>query len=474
MPEPQVAARRPGDAITALGPRYRRLVASAAAANLGDGLMMIALMWLASSISRDPAVIALIGLASRLPWLILSLPAGVIVDRVDRRRLVVQMDLLRCVCVAALGVVVLLASGDLPTPEELDAGAAAPTNAGLLIAAVTLAALVLGCAEVLRDNAAQTLLPSLVEHRQLERANARLWGAEISANQFIGPPLGGVLVGLAVAIPFLLNAGLLALSAVLLIGMSGTYRARAPEAPVGGVATATATSWRADLSEGISWLWRHRLLRTLALMLGVMNLLGAAAFTTLVLFVQEALGLLDGWAFGLVITGSAIGAVLGSLVGDRIARRLDIGPTLLLAVTGMGTGMAVAGLTSWPVLFWCIEVGTGLMVVLWNVVTVSLRQRIIPDHLLGRVNAAYRFFGWGMMALGAPLGATLIWLVEPHLGREMALRSPYLLAAAGYLALAPLVLIRLRTSTVRASEESVGQPPPTPPTRADLDQRDHG
>nr|WP_275940921.1 MFS transporter [Nocardioides zeae] len=447
-----------------MGPRFRRFLVSAAAANLGDGLMTVALMWLASSLTREPAAIALIGLANRLPWLLLSLPAGVIVDRVDRRRLIVAMDVVRCATVLVLGVVVVAVQSDLPSPAELTAGAAAPPAASLLIAMLALASLVLGCAEVLRDNAAQTLLPALVGRPQLEKANARLWSAEISANQFVGPPLGGVLVGIAVALPFLLNAGLLGLSAVLLLGMSGAYRARPAaasdpaDAPSGESAVTAslpaARSWRADLAEGITWLWRHRLLRTLALMLGVMNLMGAAAFATVVLFVQEVLGVLDGWAFGLVLTGSAIGSVVAGLVSERIVRRLSPGPTLLLAVAGMGLGLAAAGLSSSPWLFWSIELATGLTVVLWNVVTVSLRQRIIPDHLLGRVNAAYRFFGWGMMALGAPLGALVVHLLEPGLGRETALRAPYLLGAAAYLVMVPVVLTRLRTVHLRAAEET--------------------
>ncbi|HEY1135484.1 MAG TPA: MFS transporter [Nocardioides sp.] len=442
---------------TALGARFRLFLVSATAANLGDGLMAVALMWLASSLTREPAAIALIGLANRLPWLLLSLPAGVIVDRVDRRRLIVAMDGVRCATVLVLGLVVAAVQSDLPSPAALAAGADTPAGAPALLGLLALSALVLGCAEVLRDNAAQTLLPALVERHQLEKANARLWSAEISANQFVGPPLGGVLVGLAVALPFLLNAGLLALSAVLLLGMSGVYRARpAPPtaAPVTAAPAAARPSWRADLAEGITWLWRHRLLRTLALMLGVMNLMGAAAFATIVLFVQEVLGVLDGWAFGLVLTGSAIGSVLAGLVSERIVRRLSPGPTLLLAVAGMGLGLGAAGLTSSPVLFWTIELATGLTVVLWNVVTVSLRQRIIPDHLLGRVNAAYRFFGWGMMALGAPLGALVILLVEPTLGRGTALRAPYLLGAAAYLVMVPVVLLRLRTTHLRAAEEA--------------------
>ncbi|MDT9594653.1 MFS transporter [Nocardioides zeae] len=439
-----------------LGSRYRRLLGSAVAANLGDGLVLVAVMWLASSLTRDPLLITLLGLASRLPWLVLSLPAGVLVDRVDRRLLVGTMDLVRCAAVAALGVLVWTQQDALPTPAELAGGAPTPASAPLLLAGLGVVTLVLGCAEVVRDNAAQTLMPSLVERDQLERANSRLWGAETTMNSFVGPPLGGVLVAVALAVPFLTHAGLLAVSAVLVLGIGGAARrgARAaPDAQDRRPRPARA-GWRAELAEGFGWLWRHRLLRTLALLLGVMNMLSSAAFVVVVLFVQEILGILDGWAFGLVTTGAAAGAVAGSLVGDRIVARLSAGRALAAAVLVMGLGLLVVATTSSPVVFWLAEVVTGLAVVVWNVVTVSMRQRLIPDALLGRVNSVYRFFGWGMMSAGALLGGGLVALGEPLLGREAALRAPVLLAALGYLVLLPVAWRHLHPERVAAAESA--------------------
>ncbi|MDF9717963.1 MFS transporter [Nocardioides sp. ChNu-153] len=443
-------AAAPPTAGRGLGARYRRVLASSAAANLGDGLMVVAVLWLASSLTRDPFVITLLGLASRLPWLVFTLLAGVLTDRVDRRLLVGSMDAVRCVAVALLAAVVALHQASLPTPAELAAGAPAPDAAPLLLVVLGVVSLLLGFAEVLRDNAAQTLLPAVVDRAHLERANGRLWAVESTMNNFVGPPLAGLLLGLALVVPFAANAGLLALSALLVLGLRGDFRPRrAPAVP--GVAPAVP-DWRRELAEGFGWLWRHRLLRTLAFMLAAMNLLTTAAFVTLVLFVQEVLGVLDGWAFGLVTTGTAVGAVAASLVVDRVVARLGPGPSLLVSVVGSALVLLVTGLTSSPVLFWAMGVVTGLFVVLWNVVTVSLRQRIIPDHLLGRVNSVYRFFGWGMMAVGSLLGGAVVVALDAVGDREWALRAPFLLAAAGHLVLVPVALRRLGTAAIRAAE----------------------
>src|SRR5699024_1793846 len=148
--------------------------------------------------------------------LVFSLPAGVITDRFDRRRIVATMDVARFVVIATFAVVLLRTQSGLPTPAELAAGAPEPTHSTLLLAGLTAMALLLGFAEVLRDNTAQTLMPSVVDKRLLEKANGRLWGAETALNNFVGPPLAGFLVAIAIAIPFGANAGLLAISAALI------------------------------------------------------------------------------------------------------------------------------------------------------------------------------------------------------------------------------------------------------------------
>ncbi|HLR27981.1 MAG TPA: MFS transporter, partial [Ruania sp.] len=385
-----------------LGANYWKLFASATMTNLGDGLMSVAVLWVASTITRDPTEIALVGLASRLPWLVFSLPAGVITDRYDRRVLVASTDVLRVCLITAFAVVMLVHQNALADLQALAAGTASPPqNATVLLTLLCLLALLLGCCEVVRDNSAQTLMASVVGKEHLERANGRLWGAETAMNNFAGPPLGGVLIAIALAVPFFSSAGLLAAGVVLVVSLSGSFRPH-------GQRRTGRIRWRREMGEGIRWLWRHRLLRTLALLLGGMNMLSAVAFVLMVLFAQEILGLFQGWQYGAVITGTAVGAVLGSLVADRIAARLTSGVSLLVAMAVEVVTLAAVGLTSSAVVVWLAGVLSGVAIVQWNVITVSLRQRIIPDHLLGRVNSVYRFFGWGTISLGTLLGGVLV------------------------------------------------------------------
>lgn len=432
---------------TPLGANYRKLFTSATAANLGDGLMAVALVWLASAVTRDALAIAAVGVASRIPWLVFSLPAGVITDRFDRRKLVAWMDVSRVVVVAALGVLVLRHQDGLPTPGELAAGAPEPASGPLLIVALCVAALLLGCAEVLRDNTAQTLMPAIVDKSQLEKANGRMWAAETTMNSFVGPALGGLLVAVALALPFLLNAGLLAVSAALVFALVGTFTPGSAT-----VERSRRIDWKGEIGEGVRWLWSHRLIRTLAILLGLMNLLGNVAFTVSVLFVQDVLGLYEGWQFGIVTTGFAAGAVTGSLLADRVTKRLSPGTALVTSIIGMGTAVTLMGLLPWAVLFWLCGVLAGVFIVIWNVITVSLRQRLIPDHLLGRVNSVYRFFGWGTIAIGTALSGLLVTVGESFLTREWALRAVFVLAGLGHLALVGYAARRVNTGEIRAAE----------------------
>lgn len=408
-----------------LGSNYRKLFAASVLSNLGDGLMLVAVVWLASALTRDAVTIAVVGLLSRLPWLVFSLPAGVIADRFDRRRLVAVMDVTRLGIVAAFAALVAVGGGDLPTPQAVAGGASPPDHAPVLLAALCVVSLLLGFAEVVRDNAAQTLMPSIVQPERLETANGRLWGAETAMNNFVGPPLAGLLIGVAVALPFVVNAGLLAVSAALIFGLAGTFSSE----HAGG---RHQIEWRAEIADGFRWLWNHQLLRSLALLLGVMNLLSSVAFVVVVLYAQEILGLFEGWQFGLVLTGTATGSVVGAFVADRISARLGTSNALLVSIVGMGISTAAIGMVSDAALFWLAGAAGGVMIVLWNVITVSLRQRIIPNQLLGRVNSVYRFFGWGTISLGTLLGGVLVSIGEPIVGREWALRTPFLLAGAAH------------------------------------------
>jgi MFS family permease len=434
--------RPPNPISQPLGTNYWRLWTASVVSNFGDGLSTIAYPWLASAVTRSPVHIALVGVASRLPWLVFSLPAGVITDRVDRRRLLVAMDTFRTFITLGVAIVVLANQSGLASPEDIAAGLATPSESGLLLATLYISALFFGLAEVLRDNAAQSLMPSLVTKENLERANGRLWGAEMVMNSFAGPPVGGLLLAIAFALPFFVDAGTFAVAAAMIAFLAGTFR------PQDERLQATFTS---DLKEGFRWLWRHQLLRRFAIALGLLNASSMAAFATVVLFVQEVLGL-DATGFGLLSSAGAIGGVAGSLLASRLSKWLGSGGNLLVALVSMGLSYVVIGVTSSAPLVRVMYAISAFAVVLWNVITVSLRQAIIPDRLLGRVNSVYRFFGWGSMPLGIFLGGLLVEVVTGLAGRAVGLRAPFFLAAAVNFGLTIYALSRFTTARIEAAK----------------------
>lgn len=437
---------------TRFSANYWKLLSATTAANFGDGLMALAIPWIASAITRDPLQIALVAMASRLPWLLFSLPAGVLADRLDRRRLVAWMDAARTVAIGAFAFVVLANQGNLVAPDAPVDTAVEPANQALLLGLLYLTAILIGAAEVVRDNTAQTLLPSIVPSGQLEKANGRMWAVETVANHFIGPPLAGILLALAFSLPLFLNAGMFAVAAALVFAITGTF------APQGG--NQGRISWRAEIGEGIRWLREHRLLLWLAQILGAITAMTAAAMASYVLYVQEVLGL-DARAFGLLTTGTAVGAVLGSLVADRVSRRLGPGASLMVSVGGLGASLAVLGLVSSGVIAWVMLASSAFLTVLWNIITVSLRQAVIPDHVLGRVNSVYRFIGWGTIPLGSLFGGALVAVGEPVLGREWALRAPFLVAAAVFAVLLAYARPRINTARIEQARAEVAPREPS-------------
>lgn len=392
---------------------YRLLFAAGALANLGDGLIVLALPWLATLMTRDPVAIAAVAAATRLPWLLFAVPAGVVIDRTDRRKLIARADMLRAGIVMAIMILAL----SEPTPA--------------MVWALVALAFLLGSAEVLRDNAAQTILPAIVAPGDLEAANGQMWSAEQLTGQFIGPPLAGLLIGVGAAVPFGADAAMLLLAAglVWLITLPPQLRIVSP-------------FWQA-LMEGVSWMRRDAPLLRLAVLLGLVNFLYMTATTMIVLFSQDVLGL-SAAEYGMLLSIGAIGAVAGSLGSPVVVDRIGIQASLFVSLAVWGLAYIAIGLTSSPVVVAVAMFSLMAASMLWNVITVSWRQRRIPPELLGRVNSIYRFFGWGSMPLGAFAGGIVVSLMEDEAGREAALRAPFLLAAAGSGVLLFYAILRLR------------------------------
>jgi MFS family permease len=396
------------------GAKYRKIYVATALSNIGDGMSSIAYPWLASAITRNPMLIALIAAAQRLPWLLFTLPAGVITDRVDRKRAMVAMDSLRFVFTLIIAFAVLAAQGTLPAPDQVKNVVGTRTGMYLLL---VLATLLLGCAEVLRDNCNQTLMPNIVAPEHLEKANGRVWAIESAANTFIGPPIGSLLLIVAFSIPFFFDAASFFAAAALVAAIPGSFRPVRPD-------HVEDQPWRVELKEGFRWLWRHPLLRTLAIILGLLNAANMMSGAILVLFSQDVLHVTP-FTFTLMGFGFAVGAILGGYAGPWMSQKFGPGPCLGLTIASAAAFPFLIGASShWPVVAVLLAVAT-LLGSAWNVITVSLRQQIIPPHLLGRVNSVYRFFAWGMMPIGAALGGLVVSVSSHFVSHDMALRCAF-------------------------------------------------
>ena len=399
--------RRPG-----LGANYWKLWFASTASNLGDGVTLVAGPLLAATLTRDPVLVAGLAFAQRLPWLLFSLISGALVDRLDRRSLMVSVDVFRTVLVGFLGIAVLLDFASIP-----------------LMYAVFF---FLGTAETLFDTASVSILPAVVPRESLERANGRLFGAQIVANEFVAPPLGGLLFAAFAAVPFLLDAGTFAAAAALLLVMRGGFRADKPEGT-------PPTTLRTEISEGLRWLWGHRLLRTLAISLGVMNTTMAATLSIFVLFAQDLLGL-DPVGYGILMASAAVGGLAGSLCAEYVVRWLGAGNTMRLGLVIEAGSTAAIAVAREPFLVGAMLAFFGFHAIVWNVITISLRQEVIPERLLGRVNSAYRLLGLGGMAGGALLGGVI--------ARGFGLAAPFWFASISVVVLAFFVWKVISNQTV--------------------------
>ena len=422
-----------------LGGSYWRLWSATAISNLGDGISGVAYPWVASAVTRSPLLIAAAGFASRLPWLIFTLHAGVLTDRFDRRKLIVAMDSARGVLTLIVGAIILLNRDSLPSLNDLSSITDLKTNWPLYITLV-ITAFLFGLAEVLRDNSAQTLMPSVVDKENLEKANGRMWSAEALTNSFIGPPLGSFIIAVAIYLPFFIDAGSFFVAVALIATIKGSF------APVQDKPR-EKMNFKVEIKEGFAWLWAHSLLRPMAIILGCMNGLGTMIGATFILFSQEVLHT-SVFVFAVLGTAGAIGGIVGGLLAPKISQRLGSGPSLWLALAIGPVGAVIVGTThSWQVV-WVIVIFESLTGILWNTITVSLRQSIIPTNLLGRVNSVYRFFAWGSIPIGMFLGGGLVSLSQHFVSREMALRTPYLIGAVLGVFLFIFAAPRLTTASI--------------------------
>ncbi len=372
-----------------LGRRYWTVWTAASVSFAGDGIAEGAMPLLAASLTRDPRLVALVNALTMLGWVILGLVSGVVVDRVDKLGLMGRVDVARALVMGGFAALVLAGH--------------------VSIALLYVTALALGLLAPFFDNASSSVVPELVEDRHLERANALTQGSLAVGANLVGPPVGALLFVLVSGAPFVLDAVSFAVAAVLvlLVARRGPRRER----PVH-----VGTGW-AQLVEGVRFLAGDRVLRTLALAVGAVNAVVGGVVAVLVLFVLEVLALPEA-AYGWVVAAFAVGGVLGALTTAGLVRRIGQRAAVLGSLLGFALSAMALGLTTSVPAVVVILVVAGLGGTVWNVVTMSYRQRVVPPALLGRVTSAYRltaFVSIPVGAAGAGLAAHLIGIPRTYL-----------------------------------------------------------
>ncbi|OJV81182.1 MAG: hypothetical protein BGO37_17115 [Cellulomonas sp. 73-92] len=366
-----------------LGRRFTALLSSTALANLGDGVVQTGAPLIAITLTRSPAQVSLLAAAAWLPWLLLGIAGGLLVDRVDRRH--AQMTALLARAVLLTGGAVTAATGHLTMP--------------VLVGLV----LLYGTTAVVAELGEAAIVPDLVKRDRLAAANGRVLATQQVANSFFGMPVAGFLVtlgsGYVFGIPAALGVGA---ALFLLVGVRGRYRHASS-------ADGQRRNAYAEVREGLAFLLRHPVMRPMLIAGSVFNM-GSTAYTAVLVLWMVGPGSRMGLQpehFTLLVTLMGVGAVLGSIVAERLIHR--VGEVRMLVVTFLADALLllVPLLAPSPA-----PVAAALLVMgatgnVGNVITQSVRQRMTPKHMLGRITGASRTVSFGLMPLGAILGGAI-------------------------------------------------------------------
>lgn len=403
-----------------LGARFWKVWTAATASNIGDGIVLAALPLLAATLTREPIGVAATTVAIRLPWLVFGLFAGVIVDRVDRLRLMITADLVRAFAFAGIAVVIAID--------------------GMTLTTLYLSMFGIGVLETIFDTSSMSMTPALVRKEQLELANARTNGANVAANEFVGPMLGATLFAVGAAAPFGVNAATFAVSLGILATVGGRYRPQRTFQP----------SVLEDIRVGFGFVWNEPLIRAFAIGAGAINLGFTAAFSILVLHAQDNLGLAE-FGFGVLLASAAVGGILGAQFAPMTIYRTGRRRSVLGAVVALAGGVALLGAAGdiWPAIAGLAL--SGFAGEIWNIASVTYRQSVTPDELLGRVMSGFRVMAYGTFPIGAALGGLIASVTS--------IRVTFFAGAGVIGVLLPFLVLATRRHSLSTAEDPSLPPP---------------
>jgi MFS family permease len=398
---------------------FNKLWIASGVSNLADGVGLTAAPLLAAALTRDPLLVSGLVFAQRLPWFIFTLISGALVDRFDRRQVMGVTSFIRFLLLGGVGLFVLAQWMNLPF--------------------LYLVFFILGTIETLFDNAALAILPVIVPEEELESANGRLFATSTLTNELIGPSLGSFLFSLFNSSPFFFTSLAYGVSSLIFGWIPGQYYSKVPVQQKGLFL---------EIWEGVRWYWDHRLLRTLGFFAGTFNFVYAATMGVFVLFAQDVLGLSEA-EYGFLISMGAVGGIVSSLMTKKLCAWF--GPGSILFADAFLSGLAFVGIsrTSNPMVVGVMFIVISMTTMFGNVIIVSLRQAIIPDHLLGRVASAYRLVVLGALPLGALFGGLI--------ARTFNLTTPMLVGGGLLIFVAFAMQPIVNNQTIKKAKENANQ-----------------
>lgn len=402
---------------SALGSDFSRIWSASLITNLADGVLKLAAPLLAVSLTEDPVLIGLLSALSLLPWLFFAIPIGVYVDRTDRRRALIQGNVLRSI----VGIVLAFAIA-----EDF-------INIWILLSAIFF----IGICEVLVDTTSQSVLPQILDRSEFEKGNSRLQISEVIVAQFVGSPLSGFLYAIAIGLPFFFStAGFFVAALVIAVipfkkELSSINPHDVKKEKMGILG---------DIKFALSFIYREKSIFAIVVVTTSIGFFYSLSNAIAPLFLLKELDI-PVRLFGVVLAIQGVGALIGSITAPRISSALGRGRALALNLLLASSMIVLTGLAPNAVVYVVISVIIGFTISIWNILLMSLYQSLIPSHLYGRIHGARRTIVWGLMPLGSVIGGFVA---------KGGLRLPFLIGGV----IATSISVLAFTTVVRIGNQS--------------------
>ncbi|MBB6023378.1 MFS family permease [Paenibacillus sp. JGP012] len=428
---------------------YSKLFGAFSLTFLGDGLTLAAVPWLVSTLTTDTLYASITMTALRLPWLIFSLPVGVLIDRYSRKHMLVGASFTRMLFLFLLTICIW--------------------GGWISIPLLALFMFGIGLSRVVFDSTVQTIIPQIVEEKKLEKANGQFTAGQLITSDILGVALGGFIIAMHIVYPFAIDTVTAVLSLLLIIGLRGSFQptitkaAQAQGTSEGASRQTTQEenkqqaramkNWKREMWLGIRYVFQDQFLRGLAILSVTITLMFSMILVTQIFFVREVLQL-EAYAFGILISIATLGSILGSQAVASMRKRWSSKQLILLSILAMGLLYGSVGLTSNAYAVGGLYFCAAFFIVVYNVTRSSILQRSVPNELLGRVGSVFRFLSFGISAIGTMLGGLLVRVSENFFDRLFSLQLPYLLLSAVYIVACFLFASKMRNVPEQQQQHS--------------------